>query len=169
MNQQIKQILELGLFFAGAVIVLDAVLFQMQVLTWFGLGLIFLFVATIIVASVARTVPTQKTRSRPLRQREDSFRELADIVNAAVYVHEGKSLRLLWERVNSLALSTVAAETGLSKKEISELANSNRPALDDIVRDEWMISLLADHKPREEPTTEDELGKILTKIENWSH
>jgi Na+(H+)/acetate symporter ActP len=169
MNRQVRQVLELGLFFAGAVILLDVVLAQMQILVWFALAVTFLFVAAIILASVARNVSTQKAVARLRHQKEDPFQELAENVDAAVYAHDRKSLRIVWERLNSLALSAVAARTRLSKKEVLELAKNDKSALEGIVKDVWMVKLLIGYQPRDEPTSEDELEKILSEIENWSH
>ena len=168
MNRQSNQILELGLFFGGAVIVLDVFLSQVQALDWFALGLIFFLASAIILGSVARTVPTQKEKSITLQQKEDEFQQLADTVNAAVYGHDRKSLRILTEYLKSLALGTVAAGTMLSKKEILELAENDKQTLEDVVKDEEMIKLLTGHQPRDEPLSEHEFEKMLSKIETWS-
>jgi len=168
MNRQIKQILELGLFFAGAVILVDVLLSQIEVLDWFALGLIFFLIAAIIVGSVARTVPTQRGKSITLQQKDDEFQQLADIVDAAVYGHDRNSMRILSEHFKSLALGTVAARTRLSKKEILELAENDKPTLEDILKDEGMAKLLAGYQPRDEPPSENEFERILSKIESWS-
>ena len=168
MNTQATQILQLGLFFAGAVIVLDLLLTLLPVLDWFALSLLFLLAAAAILASVARTVPRQTGKSISLQQREDEFQHLADVVNAAVYGHEKESLRILSEHIKSLALGTIAARTRLSKKEILELAKNDRQSLQAIVQDEEMIRCLAGYQPQDEAPSEKEFEEILSKIEGWS-
>jgi len=168
MNRQAKHILELGLFFAGAVIILDVLLIQIPVLDWFALGLTFSLVATLILGSVARTVPWQTHKSILSRQKEDEFQHLVNVVDAAVCAHDGKSLRILSKHLKSLALGAIAARTRLSKKYILELAERDRPSLQAIVQDEGMVNLLADYRPQDEALNEKELEQTLFKIESWS-
>lgn len=168
MNGQATQILLIGLFFAGAIIVLDLLLTQLPVLDWFALSLIFLLAATAILGSVARTVPRQTGKSISIQQKEDEFQHLADVVNAAVYGHDKESLRILSERIKSLALGTIAARTKMSKKEIMELAENDKQSLRAIVQDEEMIKFLAVYQPQDEALSQKEFEEKLSKIEGWS-
>lgn len=168
MNRQATHILQLGLFFAGAVIVLDVLLTQLSILDWFALGLVFFFVAATILDSVARTVPTQTRKSQPFQQKKDEFQHLVDIVNAAVYEHDKKSLRMLSEHIKSLAVGTIAARTRMSKKEILELAENDKQALQAIVQDKKITKLLAGYQPQDEAPTEKEYEEMLSQIESWS-
>jgi hypothetical protein len=168
MNTQTTQILQLGLFFGCAVIFLDLLLIQLPVFDWFALSLIFLLAAAAILASVARTVPRQTSKSISLRQKEDEFQYLADDVDAAMYGHDKQSLRILSEHIKSLALGTIAARTRLSKKEILELAANDKQSLQAIVQDEEMIRYLAGYQPQNEVPSEKEFEEMLSKIESWS-
>jgi hypothetical protein len=167
MNRQAKHILELGLFFAGAVIILDVLLTQIPVLDWFALGLTFSLMATLILGSVARTVTWQTHKSMLSHQEEDEFQYFVNLVDAAVYAHDGKSLRILSKHLKSLALGAIAARTRLSKKDILELAENNPPSLQVIVQDEEMVNLLATYR-QHEALNEKELEQTLSKIDSWS-
>jgi hypothetical protein len=169
MNTQVKQMLEFGLVFAGAVILLDVFLSQIQIFDWLALGLVFFLAAVVMVGSVAHTIPRQKRKSIVFEQKEDGFQQLADTVNAAMYGHNRTSMRILSEHLKSIALGTVAARTKLSKKEILELAEHDKTALENLVRDEVIAKLLCGYQPRDERLSEDEIEKTLTKIESWSH
>jgi hypothetical protein len=68
---------------------------QIPVLDWFALGLTFSLVATLILGSVARTVPWQTHKVILSRHKEDEFQNLVNVVDAAVCAHDGKSLRIL--------------------------------------------------------------------------
>jgi len=168
MNRQAKHILELGLFFAGAVIILDMLLTQLPVLDWFALGLTFSLMATLILGSVARTVPWQAHKSLLSRQKEDEFQHLVNVVDAAVYAQDGKSLKILSNHLKSLALGAIAARTKLPKKDILELAENNWRSLQGIVQDEEMVNLLAGYRPHDEALSEKDLEQTLSKIESWS-
>jgi hypothetical protein len=168
MNRQAKHILELGLFFAGAVIILDMLLTQMPVLDWFALGFTFSLMATLILSSVARTVPWQTHKTMLSLRKEDEFQHLANVVDAAVYAHDGKSLKILSNHLKSLALGAIAARTRLSKKDILELAENNLPSLQAIVQDEGMVNLLAGYHEQDEALNQKELEQTLSKIESWS-
>jgi len=168
MNTQAKQILQLGLFFAGAIIVLDLLLTQFPVLDWFALSLIFILVAAVILGSVSRTVPRQRGKPLSLQHKEDEFQHLADVINAAVYGRDKTSLRILSEHIKSLALGTIAARTRLSKKEILELVESDRKSLQAIVHDEEMIRCLEGYQPQDKGPSEREFEEMLSKIESWS-
>ena len=168
MNREVTQILQLGLFFAGAVIVLDLLLTQLPVLDWFALSLIFLLAAAAILGSVTSTVPRQTGRSISFQQGEDEFQHLADVVNAALYGHDKGSLRILSEQIKSLALGTIAARTRLSKKEILELAENDKKSLQAIVQDEEMMRCLAGYLPQDKAPSEKKFEDLLSKIEGWS-
>ena len=168
MNRPATQILQLGLFFAGAVIVLDLFLTYLPVLDWFALSLIFILAAAAILGSVTRTVPRQTSKSLSLQHKEDEFQHLADVINAAVYGQDKTSLRILSEHIKSLALGTIAARTRLSKKEILELAENDRQSLQALVQDEEMIRCLAGYQPQREGPSEKEFEEMLSKIESWS-
>jgi hypothetical protein len=168
MNSQATQILQLGLFFTGAVIVLDLLLTQLPVFDWFALSLIFLLAAAAILGSVARTIPKQTGKSMSLRQKEDELRHLADIVDSAMYGHDKQSLRILSEHIKSLALGTIAARTRLSKKEILELAANDKQSFQAIVQDEEMVRCLAGYQPQNKAPSEKEFEEMLSKIESWS-
>jgi len=168
MNRQATQILELGLFFAGAVIILDLLLAQLPVLDWLALGLFFLLVAAAILGSVARAVPKQTGKSISLQQKEDEFQHLADLVNAALYEHDKGSLRILSRHIQSLALGTIAARTRLPKRQILELAKNDKQSLQAIVQDEEMIRCLAGFQPQGEAPSKKEFEEMLSKIEGWS-
>lgn len=168
MNRQAAQILQLWLFFAGAVIFLDLLLTQLPDLDWLALSLIFLLGAAAILGSVTHTVPRQTGRSISLQQREDEFQHLADVVNAAVYGHDKGSLRILSDHIKALALGTIAARTRLSKKEILELAENDKQSLQAIVQDEEMMRCLAGYQAQDEALSEKKFEEMLSKIEGWS-
>jgi hypothetical protein len=168
MNTQATQILQLGLFFASAVIILDLLLTQLPVIDWLVLSLVFLLAAVVILGSVARTVSRQASGPVSLQPREDEFQRLANVVHAAVYGNDKKSLRILSEHMKSLALGTIAARTRLSKKEILELAKNDKQSLQAIVQDEKMLRCLAGYQPQDEAPSEKEFEEMLSKIESWS-
>ena len=168
MNKQTTQILELGIFFAGAVIILDVLLAQIPLLDWLALGLAFFLAAALILGSVSRTIPKQARKAISIGQKEDQFRHLADVVDAAVYGRNKMALRILSEQLKSLALGTIAARARLSRKEILELAEKEPQSLSAIVQDEEMRRLLAGYPPLGEGVSEKELEEILFRIESWS-
>ncbi len=168
MKKQVARILQMGAFFAGAVIILDLLLKQIPVLDWFALGLVFSLAAALILESVATSVPRETLRATAIRNKEEELQYLADAIDAAIYQRDKKSLRILSEELRSLALGTIAGQTRLPKKEILELATNEPQSLQAIVRDERMMKLLARNGPFAGGVSEKELEGMLSEILSWS-
>ena len=168
MKREAKRILEWGVFFACAVIILDVLLIQIPILDWLALGIVFFFAAALIVASIARSVPWEKRRAISIPQRRDELQRLADIVDAAVYEGDGNSSRILLEQVKSIALGAIAGRTKLSKREILELAENHREDLRAVVRDEEIMAVLVGYQQLGRSLSEKELEGMLSRIQDWS-
>ncbi len=168
MKKQAARILQMGAFFAGAVIILDMLLARIPVLESFALGLVFCLAAALILDSVAHSVPKEALRATAVRHKEEELQYLADAIDAAIYQRDKKSLRILSEEVRSLALGTIAGQTRLSKREILELATNESQPLQAIVRDERMMKLLARNGPFAGGVSEKELESVLSEILSWS-
>lgn len=168
MNRQARQILVTGAVFAGTVIMVDSLLTQIPALAWLALGLIFLLAAALILNSVAHTVPDLRLGSTTGRVPQDEFQHLVDIVDAGIFRHDEAALRIVVERLRSLALGTIAAHSGLSKKEILELAQNEPHSLRAIVNDENLMKLLTTEPSQTEGLTGAGLEKMLLSVERWS-
>lgn len=168
MNRQTRQIVGTGAVFAGTVVMVDLFLTQIPALAWLALGLIFFLAATSILSLVAHTVPDLKLRSTTGRVSRDEFQHLVDIVDAGIFRHDKGALRIVLDRLRSLALGTVAAHLGLSKKEILELAQNKPQSLRTIVDDENLVKLLTTEPSQTEGLTGTGLEKVLRSVERWS-
>jgi len=167
MNTKAKHILELGIFFAGAVIILDTLLIQIPVLDWFALGLAFFLAAALIISSIARTIPWQRRTAVRIPQTRNELQHLADIIDAAVYGGDSNSSKILSEEIRSIVLGVVAVRTKLSKREIIALAENHPENLRVVVRDDEIIKFLTGHSFGQ-ALGEKELEETLSKIEDWS-
>ncbi len=168
MNPQARHILELGMFFAGAVIILDALLIQIPLLDWFALGLAFFFIAALILVSIAREVPWQTRRAIMLPETRNELEYLTDVIDAAVYRGDANASRILSEEIKSIVLGAVAVRTRLPKKEILDLAENHPESLRAMVRDDGIMKLLAGYLPLGASLTEEKLEQTLSKIASWS-
>lgn len=168
MNREAKQILELGMFFAGAVITLDVLLIQIPVLDWFALGVVFCLAAALIVVSIARSVPWERRRAISISQTRSELQHLADIVDAAVYGGDRTSSRILLEQIKSIVVGAIAVRTKLSKREILELAETHPENLRAVVRDDEIMMFLAGYQRFGDALSEKDLEGMLSKIQDWS-
>ncbi len=168
MNPEAKQVLELGVFFACVVIILDVLLQQIPTLDWFALGLAFSLVAAIIVGSMARSIPWQRQKVMPIPQPRNELQRLADRIDASVYAGDINSSRILSEQIKSIALGAIAVRTKLSKREILELAENHPEELWALVRDDEITKFLTDLQPLGGPLTEKDLEEMISEIEGWS-
>ena len=168
MNAQARHILELGIFFAGAVVLLDALLIEIPIFDWFALGLAFFFIAAFIIGSIAREVPWQTRRAISVHETKNELEHLAAVIDAAVHRGDTNSYRILSEEVKSIVLGAIAVRTNLPKKEILELAENYPESLRAMVHDDGIMKFLARYPPLDASFTDEKLEKTLSKIDCWS-
>lgn len=169
MNEQARHVLQLGMFFAAAVIILDILLIQIPILDWFALGVAFMLVAVLILNSVVRLVPREVRKHRQNQQVEDEFHYLTHVVDRTIRDHDEMSARILSEELRSLVLGTIAVRMRLSKKQILERVENDRDSVQAIVKDEQIMKLLTGNVPMSDVADEKQFEKLLAKIEGWSH
>ncbi len=168
MNKQVAQILQLGIIFTVIVGFLDVLLTQVPVLDWLVLGVTFFFVAAAIIDSVARLVPRENHRLASNHVEEDELQHLAEVIDRAANRRENEALGILFGRLRSIALGTVAARTRLSKKEVMELVQNNPNSLLAIVKDEKIVRLLSGRAQMFEAVNHQQVEEFLSRIESWS-
>lgn len=168
MNAQARHVLQLGVFFAGTIIILDALLLQIPVLDWLALGLAFFFIAASILASIARRVPWQRRKVISIPETRNELEYLAGVIDSALYRDDPNSSRTLSEEIKSIVLGVVAVRTRLSKKEILELAENHPENLRVMIHDDVIMRLLASHPQLDANLTEEKLEQTLSKIDSWS-
>ncbi len=165
MNRQVTHLLQLGVFFTAAVIILDLLLVQIPVLDWFALAVAFMLAATLILDSMLRLVPREKRRPTSNQQIEDEFQYLTHIVDKAINDHDEMSARILSEELRSLVLGTIAARMRLSRKEVLEQVENDPESIRRTVRDEEIMKLLIGNISVTELMDERQFEKILATIE----
>lgn len=168
MNKPAARVLQMGAFFAGAVIILDMLLVRIPVLESFALAVVFCLAAALILDSVAHSVPKETLRSTAIRHKEEELQHLADTIDGAIYRRDKKSLKILSGELRSLALGAIAGQTRLPKKEILELATNEPQSLQAVVRDERMMKLLVRNGPFAGGVSEKELEAMILEILSWS-
>ncbi len=168
MNAQVRHILELGVFFASTIIILDALLIQIPVLDWFALGLAFFFIAASILASIARQVPWQRRKVISIPDTGNELEYLAHVIDSAVYRGDPNSSRILSEEIKSIVLGVVAVRTNLSKREILELAENHPENLRLMIQEDGIMKFLASYPQLDASLTEEKLEQTLSKIDSWS-
>lgn len=164
MNSVAKHILEIGVFFAGAVMVLDALLFQLPILDWLALGIVFFFAAVSTLISIARTIPFYSQRSQSISQTENDLEHLTGIVEAAVHGGDGTASRILSDEIKSLILGEIALRAKIAKREVINLLENHPENLQRIIRDDKARKFLADYRKVNEDSSEEQLEKILSEI-----
>ena len=166
MNRQATHLLKLGAFFTAVVIILDVLLIQITVLDWFALGVAFMLIAAIILDSMIRLVPREKSRPTSNQQIEDKFQYLTHIVDRAITDHDEMSARILSEELRSLVIGTIASRMRLSRKEVLEQVENDRESIRATVRDDEIMKLLLGDTPMHELADGKQLERILAKIED---
>ena len=163
MNDRVTATIQLGIIFGIIVVFLDVFLYQLPVLAWLALGLVFFFVAVIITESVTRLVPTERQRPFSKLVHEDELQHLSLIVHRAVDMHDPEAQNMLAERLWSIALSALGARMKVSRGEIVDLAEKDPDALQANVDDKEMLELISSKKSSHESAQQ--LDQLLSKIE----
>jgi len=167
MNKLVTEILQLGIFFAAIVVFLDVFLTQLPVLDWLALGVVFFFIAAMILDSTARMVPKEKRLSSSKHKEHDELQWLEDVVDRTVNKHQPEALEILAEKFRSIALARIVARTNLSKKELQELAENSPNNLLGIVKDEQIARLVAGNAPLLASASYRQIAELLSMIEDW--
>jgi len=167
MRQQVASILQIGIAFTAVVMFLDVLLNEYPALNWLALTVLFSLVAAIILDLLARGIPTEKRPLRPPPQRERDLDYLEGIVENAISRHDERSCRVLYEKLRSIALGTVAAKTRRTKKEILELAQMDTKALLGLVEDSAILGLIVGNASAMRYDGHQRVEELLSRIEAW--
>lgn len=168
MKQHVKSVLQIGLGFTVVVVFLNFLLIGYPALNWMVLTIVFFLVAIMILDLLARHTSNEKQWLRSKAHRKNDLRHLEAIVNGVINRHDEVSRRVLYDRLQSIALGAIAAKTRLTKMEILELAENDPATLREIVKDNTILGLIVGDPQNARFADYHSVEELLSRIEAWS-
>lgn len=163
-----REILGLAVFYAAVVAILDYFLTKIPVINWLALGMTFVFFTALILNTVVKLLAKdQRTQTVVPETSESELERLEKALERALVQHQPESIKILDERLKSIVLSAFAIRANQSVAYLQQLAQDDPKSLMATIGDDQTSEILAGRSTVLKNASSHEVGKVLTKIEEW--
>lgn len=157
MTEHNQRILRIAVFYTGAAAIVDYFLARTPIIGWLTLGFVFVFFAALIVDSVVRLLASEGLAAGKILHRPvDDLERLEEIIERALVQGQSESLKVLENRLRSLALTAHDYR-----------ANRFGRQLDQPIKDALTTQLLTGSSSVLKNHDSREIEALLTEIEAW--
>lgn len=168
MKAHSREILGLAVFYAAVVAILDYFLTKIPIINWLALGMTFVFFTTLILDTVVKLLAKeQRTQTVVPETSESELGRLEKVIERALVQHQPESIKILDERLKSIVLSAFAIRANQSVTNLHQLAQDDPKSFVATIGDDQISEILAGRSTVLKEAGSHEVGKVLTKIEEW--
>ena len=168
MKTHSREILGLAVFYAAVVAILDYFLTKIPVINWLALGMTFVFFTALILHKVVKLLAKdQRTQTVVPETSESEVERLEKAIERGLVQHQPESIKILDERLKSIVLSAFAIRVNQSVTNLHQLAQDDPKSLMATIGDDQTSEILAGRSIVLKNASSHEVGKMLTKIEEW--
>jgi hypothetical protein len=169
MKKQTLTLIELGIVFLTAAIVLDYVLGGYQILLWPSLAFEFALLGVMIFSSLWEHTPQTSGRGQKIiRQNETELTRLEHICKAAILQGDETAQNLLSERVRSLALAAARSRLSTPQTTLTGIAREEPELLQSRTEEPDFLRALGTNGNMIQRGNSQVLERLLEKIEEWT-
>jgi len=169
MKKQTRALVEIGLAFITASILLDYFLGAYQILLWPALGFEFILFGIMILNTLRGRVASGAVKREPSKtQSEDELTRLEHLCKLAIEQGDQAAANILSERVRSLAFAAAANHLDTSETTLRTMSEEDPTLLQTQVRDPELFNALTTKGDMIQRGDTNFLKNLLGKIEEWT-
>ena len=168
MRRLAKSVVELGIAYIFAVIVLEFFLAHYEILILPILGVVFIFFSLLIFNTLLPLAVKSEVGRAQIREKgEDELQRLERLVRRAMQDHDSEAADALGERLRLLALQIASYRTEAPLSQLDEESEDRTFLLSQIIQDEPMVRLLTSGPNASAPDGAREIEAVLSTLEGW--
>jgi len=171
MKKQIRTLFQIAVVYLAISIILDFFLAGYPILTWLGVGFAFILFGIVIfdvlLELTVRPLPNKNVSS--FKRNEDDLMRLDTLCKKAIDHNDPAAIKLLSERIRSLAFAVAAYHCNTTEPLLRDMAHQDPATLQRQVHDPYMVEALTttDYDVTRSKTRK--FDDYLTKMEDWSN